>query len=254
MKAIILAAGRGSRMGAMTENQPKCFTKLAGKRLLDWQLAALKQAGVQDICVIGGYAAELLTGGAYTLLRNPDWESTNMVASLFCARELLSTETCIVSYADIVYRADHIQRLMAAQAELAITYDTAWLDLWGARFSDPLLDAETFQQEQGILQSIGKRAKSLSEIQGQYMGLLKMTPQAWQKIESVCEKLSVEEKARLDMTSLLSLLLRAAFPIQCIAVEGAWCEVDAQSDVILYERMLQKKSIWRHDWRDELPR
>ena len=58
MKAIILAAGRGSRMCQLTEEQPKCLTKLAGKSLLEWQQEALKATGIQEIVVVGGYRYE----------------------------------------------------------------------------------------------------------------------------------------------------------------------------------------------------
>jgi choline kinase len=55
MKAIILAAGRGSRLENLTENMPKCFVKLGDKRLIDWQIQSLLAAGLGDISVVVGY-------------------------------------------------------------------------------------------------------------------------------------------------------------------------------------------------------
>jgi len=55
MRGIILAAGRGSRMGAMTENQPKCFTELGGRSLLDWQLGAMRGSNIAQVAIVRGY-------------------------------------------------------------------------------------------------------------------------------------------------------------------------------------------------------
>ncbi len=119
MRAIILAAGRGSRMGRLCAHQPKCLTILAGKSLLDWQLAALRAAGIQDLAVVRGYRLEKLTAPGLKYFDNRRWKETNMVSSLACADKWLSEETCIVSYADIVYHADIIKNLADADGNNA---------------------------------------------------------------------------------------------------------------------------------------
>ena len=60
MKAIILAAGRGTRMKALTEEKPKCLVELDGQSLLEKQLGALRQSGIEDIAIVTGYRRELL--------------------------------------------------------------------------------------------------------------------------------------------------------------------------------------------------
>src|SRR5439155_10525997 len=55
MRAIIIGAGRGRRLMPTTADTPKCFAEVGGKRLLDWTLGALMEAGVRDICFVGGY-------------------------------------------------------------------------------------------------------------------------------------------------------------------------------------------------------
>ena len=60
MKAIILAAGRGSRLKNLTDERPKCLVELHGKALLDWQLEALREAGIKKIGIVTGYKRELL--------------------------------------------------------------------------------------------------------------------------------------------------------------------------------------------------
>ena len=101
MKAIILAAGRGSRMKDLTEDKPKCLVKLHGKSLLDSQLQALSDAGIAEIAIVTGYKRELLANRGLFEFHNSRWAETNMVSSLACAQEWLETEPCIVSYSDI---------------------------------------------------------------------------------------------------------------------------------------------------------
>ena len=149
MKAIILAAGRGSRMGGLTDTQPKGLVSLRGKPLLEWQLASLRAAGIHEIALVTGYRHEALSPYGLPMFHNPDWRRTNMVTSLACAREWLQAEACIVSYSDIFYEANAVRKLMDSDAALALTYDPDWLRLWQARFDCPLSDAETFRVSDG---------------------------------------------------------------------------------------------------------
>lgn len=82
-RAIILAAGRGSRMGEATASKPKCLNLLAGKELLRWQLESLSKANIENVTVVRGYRSYMLEGNFETI-DNTRWNETNMVASLFC--------------------------------------------------------------------------------------------------------------------------------------------------------------------------
>ncbi len=250
MRAIILAAGRGSRMGKATDHQPKCLTVLAGKSLLQWQLEALRRAGVKKVAVVRGYQSHRLQDSGYTVFDNPRWAETNMVVSLACAEPWLDSYPCIVSYADIVYHPRAVEALMQSEGGLAITYDRLWYSLWKERFADPLSDAETFRTgEDGALLEIGERRSSLDSIEGQYMGLLKFTPAGWARVKFFLDKTQPALKDALDMTGLLRRLLGEGMKINTVPIEGRWCEVDSEQDLSMYERRLQFNSPWVHDWR-----
>jgi len=243
-QAIILAAGRGSRMGKATEHSHKCLTILDDQTLLAWQLEALKSSGIKDVTVVRGYKSEMLTGD-FNTTENPRWAETNMVATLFCAPRF--KQDTIVSYSDIVYSSNHVKDLMEKEGDIVITADKNWLSLWSSRFDNPLEDAETFQADGDILISIGDKNNTLENIEAQYMGLSKFSPNGWQIAKDLFDSLSSERQDKLDMTSLLSLLLSET-KIKVCFVSGCWCEVDSYSDVILYEKLLKAKR-WSHDWR-----
>lgn len=228
MKAIILAAGRGSRMGPLTENFPKCLTKINGTALIDYQIAALQGAGVHDIALVTGYKADCLKKYGTHHFHNEKWEETNMVYSLFCAQEWLTEFPCIISYSDIYYEVQVIQALMAAEGEAVIAYDPHWLDLWSKRFIDPLDDAETFRMDvQGQLVEIGNKPTSVTEIQGQYMGLLKFLPEFWKNI-------SLVNNNKMDMTSYLNKMIKIGKKINTVENRTKWFEIDNESDLSVF--------------------
>lgn len=246
MKAIILAAGRGSRMGHMTAEQPKCLTKLAGRTLLEWQVAALRAAGIEEIGIVRGYRKELLPD-SLRHFDNERWQETNMVVSLRCASEWLTNSACIVSYSDIVFAPETIRLLMASPSAIAISYNTEWRRLWEARLDDPLADAETFAVEaDGRVSDIGRRPQSMDDIQGQYMGLLKFEPAGWAQVEMHLNSLSLSEVDRLDMTGLLQRLIASGVEIQGLPVAGRWYEIDTENDLALCEQELaaRQKEHW----------
>ena len=249
---IILAAGRGSRMKSLTERAPKCLLQLAGKALLDWQVAALRAAGLKRLLVVRGYAAECIIGDFETA-ENPRWQQTNMLSTLLCADAFVQegfrkgVERVVVSYSDIVYHPDHARALLCCQNDIAITCDTDWQALWTLRFGDPLLDAESFKQENGFLKEIGGRPKSLDDVRGQYMGLLSFNKAGWTGLKNLCAELG-KEVDKLDMTAFLRLLLAKNLPIGVVSVSGKWCEADSETDLESYKRALATGN-WFHDWR-----
>lgn len=236
MKAIILAAGRGSRMKELTDDQPKCLVTLHGKSLLDRQLDAIRGAGISEIGIVTGYKHELLGGRGLVTFYNTRWADTNMVSSLACAKEWLQSEPCIISYSDIFYSSEAVRLLMGSPSELAVTYDPNWLDLWSKRFGDPLVDAETFRlNAQGELVEIGNKPQSVKEVQGQYMGLLRFTPLAWVEVERIRALLPAEQQDSMHMTGTLQKVIDSGrIKVAAIPYEGVWGEIDSAEDLAVY--------------------
>jgi len=245
-RALILAAGRGSRMGAETALKPKCLTLLDGKQLLEWQIDSLKGAGIKNITVVRGYRSEMLKGD-FSVIDNKRWSETNMVYSLFCVPSFKGNT--IISYSDIVYKKEHVAKLNKSKTDITITADKRWEELWRLRFEDPFDDAETFKSDGERLLEIGGKTRNVNDIEAQYMGLLKLTENGWDIIYKVFQSLTEKEKDKMDMTSMLNLLLNKGINIKVVFVEGGWCESDEYSDVLVYEKELKLNKNWIHDWR-----
>ncbi len=245
MRAVILAAGEGTRLRPHTLERPKCLVELAGRPLLDHQLAALRRAGAGagDVTIVTGYRAEQIEARGLATVHNPRYDSTNMVASLMCADRLLDgSRDLLIAYGDIVYEPRVIGAIAACEAPLSTTVDRSWLRLWSLRLDDPLADAETLKLDAGgnILE-LGRKPSSVSEIEGQYMGLIKVRAEAARDVVRAYRELDPEgsydgrDRNNMFMTSFLQHLIDHLRPVRAVPVDGGWLEVDTARDLELYE-------------------
>lgn len=231
-KAVILSAGRGSRMGNRTADRPKSLLAIGGARLLDRQVAALRAAGVDDIAVVTGWQAQEFNGMGLTLFHNARWSASDMTDSLACAQEWLVKGPTVVSYGDIVYTPATVSSLVRQPGEIVLAYDPHWSTMWSQRFADPLDDAETFRlRKDRTVSDIGGQPATVEEVQGQYMGLLKTEPAGWHRIHTALRKAD-STASRRDMTAVLAALIAEQHArIPAVAVQGPWYEFDSPADL-----------------------
>ncbi|MBM0637771.1 phosphocholine cytidylyltransferase family protein [Campylobacter bilis] len=250
MNAIILAAGFGSRLMPLTKEQPKCMVQYQDKKIIDYEIQALKSAGINEIAVVGGYLNEVLKTylSKYNIrdfFINLKYNKTNMVYTLFCAKDFIlkcikDKQDLIVSYADIVYFEDSVQKLMHAKEKFAIVVDKSWRELWDKRFANPLEDAETLKIEQDYIVELGKKASTYEEIQAQYTGLFKFSYSFLEEVIDVYENLDKHKDydgkdfENMYMTSFLQILIDKFHNAKAIYINGNWCEIDFISDLTIH--------------------
>lgn len=239
MKIIILAAGRGSRLGEKTRDKPKCMVTLCGKTIIERAVETIEQAGFlrSDIIIVTGYKKELIDISGVSYIENPEWESTNMFVSLTKAGQLLQGEPCVVCYSDIVFSKNALMTLAACNKDIALTYYTKYWELWEKRFENPLEDLETLKLgKNGCITEIGKRANGKEEIEGQYMGLILFTPASWAQVQETIKHPLPKTIDKLDMTTLLNAMVEDGQSIYAIKTDDMWLECDTENDIEVYER------------------
>jgi choline kinase len=238
LKAIILAAGEGSRLRPYTEDRPKCLVEVDGVSLLDRQLAVLASEAIEPVILIGGYRVEMLQRPGIELRTNPRYAETNMVWTLFCAEDDLDEEF-LLCYGDIVYSREILQKVLQSDADIAVAIDLDWESYWRARNEDPLDDAETLKMSaDGQLLEIGQKPQSLEEIEGQYMGLMKFSAKGAELLKQTFH--AAKETGQLGgkpiekayMTDLLQAMIDANHGLEAVLVHGGWVEVDTVSDLL----------------------
>ena len=96
-----------------------------------------------------------------------------MLESFSCAFKKLSDST-IVSYGDIIFEKKILEKLIQSKDDISVVVDQNWEKYWKIRFDNPLSDAESLKlNDENYITSIGQNVKNSSEIQGQYIGLMK---------------------------------------------------------------------------------
>lgn len=237
LKAIILAAGEGTRLRPYTLDRPKCLVEVNGISLLDRQLAVLATQAISPIVLIGGYRIDMLKRPEIDLKVNPRYAETNMVWTLFCAEEELEGDI-LLCYGDIVYSREILEALLKSDADIAVAIDLEWESYWRARNEDPLDDAETLKlTNDGQIIEIGQKPKSLSEIEGQYMGLMKFSAKGIKQLKKTFNDAKISGALRgkslekAYMTDLLQEMIDLNFRLDAVTVNGGWVEVDTVSDL-----------------------
>lgn len=236
MKALILAAGRGSRLGALTKNKPKCLYEFAGKTLLQWQIDALKPY-VKNIGVVVGYKAETITLSGISKIENTNWMNSNSIRSLVCAAEWIGEDDCIISYSDIIYSRHLINTLQQTNCAFALAYSTQFRALWTERFKEPLKDLESFKIKDGHIFEIGKKVDNIDDIEGQYMGLLRLRTGMLRKFLSyLSENFTPTQINMFDFTTALNNYIENGGKVIGVSSDELWLEFDTEQDVKLYKK------------------
>jgi choline kinase len=242
-RAVILAAGEGTRLRPLTERLPKALMPLAGVPLFTRQAAVLRHAGIDDLSVVTGHAAQAFDGCGARPFHNEQFASTNMVASLHCAQPLFDgSDDVVVAYGDIVYEPRVLAALLATEAPVAVTVDLGWHRLWSLRMDDPLSDAETMKLDAtGHIVELGRKPRGLEDIQGQYIGLFKVSrsfaPSFFAFYEQMPEGSLFEGRPRekMFMTSYLQHHIDRGTPVRAAPVTHGWIEIDSVQDLQRYE-------------------
>lgn len=252
-KAIILAAGQGTRLRPLTDDKPKCLVELCGTSLLDRQISVLGRCGVDDYLVVAGYRADVIKARGYPYALNPRFDSTNMVSTLFCSRDHFpKDEDLLICYGDIVYQMNNLKAVLAADGPMALMADNNWLEYWALRMNDPLDDVESFViNDKGLVSELGRKVHSMERVHAQYTGLIKVSAAAVGEMASFYDAL--DRNATYDgqsfdnmyMTSFIQRLIDAGWPVRPILVTNGWLEVDAVSDLELYERLAARGELDR---------
>lgn len=241
---IILAAGRGSRMGVLTNNKPKSFVYIGKKkRLIDQVIENFDILGLKKITVITGYKSNKFDQfKKINTIKNKKWKTTNIFGSLIRADKILSKYTCIVSYADIFYEKDAVKILKTSKIKNGIVMLSFnnWKEYWKKRFKNPLSDLETFKtNNNNQLVEIGKRTNSYKNIKGQYMGVFKIDPNSWIKIKKHLFK-NTKNLDKIDITALFQLIIKKKIcKIHVENYKKKWFEIDSIKDYKVFKELIK---------------
>lgn len=258
MKVIILAAGQGTRLRPLTDDRPKCMVEVNGRSIIERQLDTMHVCGIreEDITIICGYRSDVLKtrfkDTKINFIVNDQYDSTNMVCSLMCARSLMAAEEdIIISYGDIIYGEPVLQKILAAEDDMSVIVDDGWYEYWSQRCENPLDDAETLMFDQdNYLTEIGQKTTELDKVQSQYIGLMRFKGEglkAMMALSAEAERRSnngevlwrtTRNYSKMYMTDLLQGLIDEGNKLRAVHIQRGWFEIDDCEDLKVVESKL----------------
>lgn len=232
----------------MTASQPKAFTEIAGRRVLDWTLDAFRDNGLDSFVFVGGYLMENVRREYpdLTFVENAEWPTTNILYSLLCARDHFR-DGFYATYTDTLFRPDAVQALEESHHHITLVMDTLWRERYRYRSQHPEHDAEKMTVT-GDRVTRASRHIEPEVAAGEFTGVLRMSAAGAAQFldfynglhRGLGDEGEIVEGTPLRMAYLLQLLDRmveAGIDVHCVPVPGEYHEIDTLQDYELASRL-----------------
>jgi len=250
MKVIILAAGMGSRLMPLTNDRPKCMVKLLDDTLIERQIKIFHSYDINDITIVTGYKNEVIDMPNVNYVNNPNYETTNMNESLFCALKP-SNSSVLVTYGDIVFEPKIVQQMLEITNDIRLAVRINWKEYYQNRTMHPLSEAENVLIENGrILETRKNISKALENQQiGEFLGIMMLSSE---QIKILLERYSDLKKNHTGtfhsssslhmayLTDMLQEMIDFGVRINPVFAEGRWFEIDTLEDIKNAEKSINE--------------
>jgi len=239
-KALIIAAGLGSRLKKHTENIPKCMLDFGGKTLLERQLEAYRNSGIEEISLIRGYKKEKIKYKGIQYFENTDYQNNNILNSIFYAEKFINGNI-IISYSDILFDASVVQRAIDSNHDISVVVDIDWRGYYVGRKDHPISEAENvIFNSNNEVEKIGKINTGKEEVHGEFIGMIKLSnrgaeifKQHFHRLKKIYwnkpfQRAKIFQKAYL--TDFIQELVDIGIKVHCVIIESGWKEIDTVED------------------------
>ena len=234
VKAILLCAGRGSRLDPLTAKQPKCLVSVDGHTILDHQISALQAADIDEIMVVGGYRFDQLDVHISTmpvnrrpeLVQNPFWETTSSIGSVWIARTALAAPFCLLN-GDTIFEPALIRDALGSMKDginLVVEH------------GPPETDDMRVAASKGRIITVGKLLCPLVG-SARSLGIILSPDSDGGQYKSALEAVIGQPKGeQLFHHDIIDRIAQTSI-VHALTVEGyAWQEIDRPEDIVAWER------------------
>ncbi|MGV3720934.1 MAG: NTP transferase domain-containing protein [Actinomycetota bacterium] len=236
MKAIILAAGVGRRLGGSVVEHPKCLLELEGRSLLDRMLDALNANGVTEITVVVGHLGdqivEAVAGreGVRTVF-NPEFRK-GAILSLWAAREDLDSDVLVMD-ADVLFPVEMLRRLVDSPAENCFLMDVS---------AENDGEAQMLMARGGRVLDITRGLRGDYDACGESIGFLKLSRDGAATLRRLLERALTEGRDGIEHEEVYPALMRECVIGYVTAEDLPWLEIDFPEDVDRARALLQEQA------------
>ncbi len=244
-RAVILAASRGSKLGDLTEDRPKCMIDVRGQPLLRRLVATLREGGVRDVTVVRGYKKDAINIPSITTIDNDAYATTGELASLACAADHVRDD-CLISYGDILFRRFVLDALLDNGADIALAVDALakHKDAAAAGRAVDLVSCsrpftgDYLDDDPVLVRRIGNDLPA-DEVHAEWMGLAKLTPRGAGLVRAAIAEMQADGSASsASLLDLFSRLIEAGHDVEAVYLTGHWLDVDDAIDLAKASKFL----------------
>jgi L-glutamine-phosphate cytidylyltransferase len=239
MKAIITAAGIGSRLGKVTEKNNKCLLKINGTGLIEISVDILNSHGIRDIVVVTGHCygkVEKVLKDRVTFVYNPFYQVSGILPSVWLCRNHVENDDFIFITGDSLYHPDILKDCIKKKGGVVVCVENKNCDEE---------DSKVIIRNNKIVK-MGKNIE-LEEATGEFTGIMKVEKNANKKIFDTIEKVLKQGKLNAYLTDVLMELKRENFPLALVYTNpNPRIEIDYPEDLI------NAKSIFKNSMKSIL--
>lgn len=238
MKAVVLAASRGSQLAELTEDKPKCMLDIRGRPLLRRLTGAFNDVGIRDITVVCGYRKEAVNVPNIRKVANDAYATTGEVSSLACAIDVLGGD-CVISYGDIIFRRHILDMLLESEADIAVVVDakTPGSDQGPLKHTADLVACTRpygpdFLDDTPVLLDEIDSGLDRKTCHGEWIGLMKVTARGAGLVKAEIQAMQEDGSARTaTLANLFHRLIRKGHRPTVVYVAGQWLDVNDAFDL-----------------------
>ena len=242
MKAIIVAAGTGSRLGELAKDTPKSLLDVNGQSILERQISVFKKLGIFDITVIIGPHTEKFTFKNISFIQDKNYLEHDILSSLMLARSIMHDDI-IISYGDVIFDEQVLQSLINFKGSIGLGIDLNWEKNYDEKEQELRQTASTVEIKNNSISKIKGNSKSSDykkQKLGEFVGLMRLSKHGSAIFIKRYEELisshtgSFHEAPSISQayfTDMLQELIDNDIEILPIPVQGKWCEIDTIEDL-----------------------
>ena len=241
MQAIIMAAGKGSRIEELTMGRPKSFLESNGKKLIEYNLDVLREIGVNKIIIVTGYrydAFEELTKGMLdvVLIYNPFYEMVNVLGSFFMGMEELS-EDFLYLHADTICDSSIFERLIKSESDITLPVE----------FKECDEEAMKICRENGKIVRITKQMP-IDIAEGEFIGIAAFKKITIPVLKETAKSILAEGKFESYFEAAIQKMLdETDFKISAIDIGNTfWSEIDFEEDYQRAKRAIMSQLKYKN--------
>ena len=246
MKAIIIGAGSGARLGSFARKLPKSLIEINKKTIIQRQISLFKNNGIFDIIIITGPYSEKFNLTDITYVHDENHLEHDILGSLMEARNYIKGYV-LLTYSDILFDESILRQIIETKSDISIPIDMNWEDKYNGRIEHPKSEAENVLLDQnGKIIQIKKNIQNSNNKIGEFLGIVKLSDLGSKIFVEQYEKLLKNHKGQFHsasslvkayLTDMIQDLIDSKISITPIFISGNWCEIDTHQDLEIAKKM-----------------